>query len=246
MRRSSLEKYDVIGDVHGCLDALTRLLAALGYDAHGEHPEGRSIVFVGDLINRGPDSAGVLRLAIDWRRRKRALTVMGNHDVILAKWLRGEPLEPGRGGLDETIRQIESQPDSAHFKDEIRALMADTPVYRILDEGRLIVAHAGIEEKMIGHEDDPEVQRFILYGDAIGKSPEGKTIRRDWAADYHGSAFIVYGHTPQDRAEIRHNTVNVDTGAVQGGRLTALRWPEQTLVSVASNYSVSDRKDAAS
>jgi protein phosphatase len=237
--------YDVIGDVHGCLDALKRLTAAMGYDAGGEHPEGRSLVFVGDLINRGPDSAGVLRLVLGWWRQNRALTVMGNHDVILTKWLSGAALEPGRGGLDETIRQIEAQPDAADFKDEIRALLADTPLVRILDEGRLIVAHAGIEESMIGREDDPEVRRFILYGDAIGKTPEGKTIRRDWAASYHGAAFIVYGHTPQQRAEIRHNTVNVDTGAVHGGRLTALRWPEQTLVSVASNYSVADPKDAS-
>nr|WP_301002548.1 metallophosphoesterase [Capsulimonas corticalis] len=234
-----------MGDVHGCLDALTRLTAALGYNAVGEHPEGRTLVFVGDLINRGPDTAGVLRFAIDRWRRKQAQMVMGNHDVILAKWLRGEAMEPGRTGLDETIRQIESQTDSAQFKDDIRALLADAPLYRILDGGQLIVAHAGIEEKMIGHEDDPEVQRFILYGDAIGKSPEGKTIRRDWAADYRGSAFIVYGHTPQERAEIRYNTVNVDTGAAHGGRLTALRWPEQTLVSVASNYHVAAPKDPA-
>ena len=116
----------------------------------------------------------------------------------------------------------------------------------MLDGGALIVAHAGIEEHMIG-KTDPETRRFVLNGDAIGKSPEGKTLRRDWAADYQGEAFIVYGHTPQERAEIRERTVNIDTGAYRGGLLTALRWPEHTLVSVPSRLPVSgvaDRRGA--
>ena len=115
------------------------------------------------------------------------------------------------------------------------ALFAQAALYWVLDGGALIVAHAGIEEGMIG-KTDLETRRFVLNGDAIGKSPEGKTLRRDWAADYRGAAFIVYGHTPQERAEIRGNTVNIDTGAYRGGLLTAFRWPERTLVSVPSRF----------
>lgn len=229
------ETYDIIGDVHGCLDALRRLCTALGYDDDFYHPQGRRLVFVGDLINRGPDSLGVLSLVSRLVHRGRALMTLGNHDDALHRWLCGESLEMSKGGLADTIEQIEARDERKTFKKAISALYTQAPIYLLLDGGALIVAHAGIEEEMIG-KTDPETRRFVLNGDAIGRSPEGKTLRRDWAADYHGAAFIVYGHTPQERAEIKNNTVNIDTGAYRGGLLTAFRWPEQTLVSVPSGY----------
>jgi len=229
------ETYDIIGDVHGCLDALRRLGEALGYDEAFHHPEGRRLVFLGDLIDRGPDSLGVLSLVSRLVRRGRALLTLGNHDDALLWWLCGEAVDIHKGGLAQTIAEIEARPDRKTFKKAVAALYESAPLYVVLDGGALIVAHAGIEEGMIG-KTDPETRRFVLNGDAIGKSPEGKTLRRDWAADYHGSAFIVYGHTPQEQAEIRHNTVNIDTGAYRGGLLTAFRWPERTLVSVPSHF----------
>ena len=229
------EQYDMIGDVHGCYDALRRLGEALGYDENFHHPDGRVLVFVGDLVNRGPESVRVLRLVSRLVCEGRARLTLGNHDDALNRWLTGEPVETGKGGLDKTITEMDARENKETLKRAVLALYAQAALYWVLDGGALIVAHAGIEEDMIGRT-DPETRRFVLNGDAIGKSPEGKTLRRDWAADYHGAAFIVYGHTPQERAEVRGNTVNVDTGAYRGGLLTAFRWPERTLVSVPSRF----------
>ena len=233
------EMYDIIGDVHGCLDALWRLCAVLGYDTAFHHAQGRRLVFLGDLINRGPNSLGVLSLVSRLVSQGRALITLGNHDDAMLRWLCGEPVDIAKGGLAQTIAQMEARMDKKFFNKAAAALYQHAPLYLLLDGGDLIVAHAGIEEEMIG-KTDLETLRFVLNGDAIGKSPEGKTLRRDWAANYEGRAFIVYGHTPQERAEIRHNTVNIDTGAYRGGMLTAFRWPERTLVSVPSRFRVNE------
>jgi len=230
------KQYDVVGDVHGCLDALQRLMAGMGYDDDGRHPQGRSLVFVGDLINRGPDSAGVLRLVSRLAREGRARMALGNHDDTLLRCLRGAPMDPSRKGLDATLAQIAAAPDSRTLRAETLALLEHARLYLPLDGGKLIVVHAGIEEGMIGKPISAETRRFMLNGDAVGQSPEGKTLRRDWAASYRGHAFVVYGHTPQERAEVWGRTVNVDTGAYRGGLLSAFRWPEQALVSVPSNF----------
>jgi protein phosphatase len=229
------EHYDVIGDVHGCREALRRLCDSLGYDGDFYHPEGRRLVFSGDLIDRGPDSLGVLRLIGGLVSRGRALLTLGNHDDALLRWLCGETFDTSKGGLSETIALIETRRDKKMLKKAIAALYEQAPLYLVLDGGALIVAHAGIEEEMIG-KTDPETRRFVLNGDVIGKSSDGKTLRRDWADEYRGTAFIVYGHTPQERAEIRGNTANIDTGAYRGGLLTAFRWPERALVSVPSRF----------
>jgi protein phosphatase len=168
-------------------------------------------------------------------RTGRARMALGNHDDALRRWLCGEPVNLQNGGLGATVVAIEARRDRKAFKQAINALLTQSALYLVLDGRALIVAHAGIEKSMIG-KTDPETRRFVLNGDAIGKSPEGKTLRSDWAADYRGEAFIVYGHTPQERAEIRGKTENVDTGAYCGGLLTAVRWPEQTLVSLPSGF----------
>lgn len=230
------KQYDVVGDVHGCLDALRHLLAVLGYGEDGRHPQGRTLVFVGDLINRGPDSAGVLRLVSRLARDGRARTALGNHDDTLLRCLRGAAMDPSRRGLDDTLAQMSAAPDRRTLRAESRALLESARVCLPLDGGRLIVVHAGIEEAMIGRPITAPMRRFMLHGDAAGQSPEGKTLRRDWAGAYQGSAFVVYGHTPQTQAEVRGRTANVDTGAYRGGLLSALRWPECTLVSVPSGF----------
>jgi protein phosphatase len=234
------ERYDIIGDVHGCYDALRRLSNALGYDEEFRHSDGRTLIFVGDLADRGPESVRVLCTMSRLVSQGRARMTLGNHDDALLRRLCGQPVDTHKGGLDKTLAELEARPDSKTLKRAIGALLEQAALYLVLDGGALIVAHAGIEEEMVG-KTDPETRRFVLNGDAIGKSPDGKTLRRDWAADYAGQAFVVYGHTPQDCAVIRHNTVNIDTGAYRGGLLTAVRWPEQTLVSVTSNFHAQDK-----
>ncbi len=116
------ETYDIIGDVHGCLDALRRLCDALGYDAAFHHPDGRRLVFLGDLIDRGPDSLGVLSLVSRLVSRGRALLTLGNHDDALLRWLCGETGRHSKGGLAQTIAQIEARADKKMFKKAVAAL----------------------------------------------------------------------------------------------------------------------------
>ncbi len=228
--------YDVIGDVHGNLDALRRLCERLGYDDNLDHPNRRRLVFVGDLANRGEKNAETLLLVMSLVERGAALSVLGNHDDALMDYLARRHKAPS-ASLRSTLDQIELYKDPAGIARRIVEFFRLTPIVLSLDNQRLVVAHAGIEWWMLGAPLDAQTRRFILNGDKIGKAPDGRTIRRDWARQYSGSAFIVYGHTPIDVPAIRNNTVNIDTGAYAGGELSALRWPEREIVSVPSNYS---------
>jgi protein phosphatase len=244
--------FDVIGDVHGCYPELLELLDVLGYDRETDglprHPAGRTPVFVGDLADRGPDSPGVLRLVASLVAAGLGLFAPGNHDDKLFRLLRGAKVARTHG-LDTTEAQLDTMQPALReaLVNDILTYLASTAPYLVLDGGALVVAHAGIREEMIGRVDGA-VKSFTLYGDVRGFEPgTNKPIRHDWASEYRGSAFIAYGHTPKpalvwqtDVAARRkyvavpfvNNTVNLDTGCVFGGALTALRWPERELVSV--------------
>lgn len=232
--------FDIIGDVHGCIDELTELLGKLGYTVNGSRvrpPAGRRAVFVGDLIDRGPDSVGALRLAMDMVEDGTAFCVPGNHDAKLLKKLQGRNVQLLHG-LDKTLAQLGAQPPE--FSERVRMFFESLPNHIILDGGKLVVAHAGIREDLIGQRDD-QVQSFVLFGDTTGKTDEyGLPVRRNWAANYKGKALIVYGHTPQPEPVWLNNTVNIDTGCVFGGALTALRYPERELVSVPARWTYSE------
>ena len=101
----------------------------------------------------------------------------------------------------------------------------------VLDDGKLVVAHAGMKEEMQGR-GSGKVRDFALYGETTGETDEfGLPVRYDWAAEYRGTAMVVYGHTPVPEPEWLNRTINIDTGCVFGGKLTALRYPERELVS---------------
>jgi protein phosphatase len=234
--RDQAGPFDVIGDVHGCIDELTELLSKLGYGIDGHRvtpPVGRRLVFVGDLIDRGPDSVAVLRLAMDMVNDGTAFCVPGNHDAKLLKKLQGRNVQLLHG-LDKTLAQLGTQPPE--FSAQVKAFFESLPNHLILDGGRLVIAHAGIREDMIGRMDD-QVRSFVLFGDTTGETDEyGLPVRRNWAAKYKGKALVVYGHTPQPEPLWLNNTVNIDTGCVFGGALTALRYPERELVSVPAKW----------
>ena len=189
------------------------------------------MVFVGDLADRGSDNVGGLRKVASAVRAGRALTVLGNHDDALLRRLQGSDTSPEPGG-EETWSEIEAQTDAAALKAELIRLLQGAPLVLELAAGELVVAHAGVSEEILRHGLSGDAGRLILHGDEIGTSPEGRTMRRDWAADYRGWPFIVYGHTPQPIAVIRGRTANIDTGAYRGNALSALRWPEMEIVSV--------------
>ncbi|MBY8885694.1 polynucleotide kinase-phosphatase [Streptomyces sp. PTM05] len=220
--------FDVIGDVHGCRSELDALLGALGY-VDGVHPEGRTAVFVGDLIDRGPDSPGVLARVMDMVEAGSALCVSGNHENKLGRWLKGRQVQVGHG-LAETVEQLTAQDEE--FTARVRRFVEGLVSHYVLDGGALVVCHAGLPEKYHGRTSG-RVRSHALYGDTTGETDEfGLPVRYPWAEEYRGRATVVYGHTPVPNATWLNNTICLDTGCVFGGRLTALRWPERELVDV--------------
>ncbi|MDO0937306.1 polynucleotide kinase-phosphatase [Streptomyces sp. DG2A-72] len=220
--------FDIIGDIHGCASELDSLLGKLGY-ADGVHPDGRTAVFVGDLVDRGPDSPGVLRRVMSMVGSGNALCVPGNHENKYGRYLKGRKVQHTHG-LAETIEQMEGQSDE--FLAEVREFIDGLVSHYVLDGGRLVVCHAGLPEKYHGRTSG-RVRSHALYGDTTGETDEfGLPVRYPWAEDYRGRAAVVYGHTPVPEATWLNNTICLDTGAVFGGKLTALRWPERELVDV--------------
>ncbi|WP_329440506.1 polynucleotide kinase-phosphatase [Streptomyces canus] len=220
--------FDIVGDIHGCASELESLLGKLGY-TDGVHPEGRTAVFVGDLVDRGPNSPGVLRRVMSMVKSGNALCVPGNHENKYGRYLKGRKVQHTHG-LAETIEQMESVSDE--FRSEVREFIDGLVSHYVLDGGRLVVCHAGLPEKYHGRTSG-RVRSHALYGDTTGETDEfGLPVRYPWAEDYRGRAAVVYGHTPVPEATWLNNTICLDTGAVFGGKLTALRWPERELVDV--------------
>ncbi len=229
--------FDLIGDVHGCASELRTLLTRLGWQIRYDeglavgatHPEGRTAVFVGDLVDRGPDTPGVLRLVMGMVADGTALCVSGNHEAKLVRAMRGSAVTVSHG-LAESLAQLAHEPDD--FRSRALTFMDGLIAHYVLDDGRLVVAHAGLKEAYHGRTSG-RVRAFALYGDTTGETDEfGLPVRYPWAEEYRGDAVVVYGHTPVPTAEWVNNTVCLDTGVVFGGSLTALRYPERDLVSV--------------
>ncbi|MFJ9899811.1 polynucleotide kinase-phosphatase [Streptomyces sp. NPDC091280] len=220
--------FDIVGDIHGCAAELESLLGKLGYD-DGVHPAGRTAVFVGDLVDRGPDSPGVLRRVMSMVGSGNALCVPGNHENKYGRHLKGRKVQHTHG-LAETIEQMDAESDE--FRARVREFIDGLVSHYVLDGGRLVVCHAGLPEKYHGRTSG-RVRSHALYGETTGETDEfGLPVRYPWAEDYRGRAAVVYGHTPVPEASWLNNTICLDTGAVFGGKLTALRWPERELVDV--------------
>jgi protein phosphatase len=239
--------FDIIGDVHGCCDELEALLRQLGYEitavapggpalASGPvyaHPLGRRTVFVGDLVNRGPRILDSVRLVANMVAAGSALCVPGNHDMKLKRKLRGKDVRISHG-LANTLAEIDALPNEARapFCKGLAEFLDGLVSHYVFDSGKLVVAHAGMKEEMQGR-GSGKVRDFALYGETTGETDEfGLPVRHNWAAEYRGSATVVYGHTPVPEPEWLNRTVNIDTGCVFGGKLTALRYPEKEFVSV--------------
>ncbi len=239
-KRYETGSFDLIGDIHGCFDELVLLLKKLGYSVEiagsGNNktflvgcPAGRRVIFLGDLVDRGPNTPDVLALCKTMMDQGAALCVQGNHEVKLLRWLAGKKVNP-KYGLAESVAQLSERSEA--FKQEMFSFMKSLPSHLWLDNGNLLVAHAGLKQDMHGRMSGKE-KSFCLYGDTTGEKDEfGWPIRLNWGADYTGEAMVVYGHTPVATPQWQNNTLCIDTGCAFGGKLTALRYPEKQLVSV--------------
>ena len=237
--------FDIIGVVHGCCDELEMLLDRLGYlrvNSNFTHPAGRMAVFTGDLGDRGPRCLDSIELVLNMVSSGSALYVPGNHCRKLHAYFQGRKIKIGHGlerTLEELFRAEKSRRDS--IAGRFLEIYEKAVPYLMLDRGRLVVAHAGIKENMIGRL-SKRIRRFCLFGDTTGEfDADGLPERRDWASQYKGKSLVVYGHTPVAEAELRNNTINIDQGCVLGGKLTALRYPEMELAQVEALEAYYDR-----
>lgn len=246
-RRDLRGPFDIIGDVHGCGDELEALLQRLGYGRESveklssdgwspisyRHPEGRMAFFVGDLVDRGPRSVDVLSIVRNMVDAGTAMCVPGNHDVKLLRKMRGKNVQI-KHGLAETLADMDRIDESLRpsFQKELMTFLDSLVSHYVVDDGNLVIAHAGMKEELQGR-GSGKVREFALYGETTGETDEfGLPIRHNWAAEYRGETMVVYGHTPVPEPQWLNKTLNVDTGCVFGGKLTALRYPELETVSV--------------
>lgn len=234
-RRNETGPFDIIGDTHGCSEELIALLEALGYRVERDEryrvtpPAGRRVIFLGDLVDRGPNAPEVLRIAMSMVADGIAFCVMGNHDERFLKLLQGHQVKLAYG-LAETVEQFKSEP--AEFAKEVARFYETLPPHCILDGDRLVVAHAGLKGVLHGST-SAEARELAINGKWTGRYDEfGEKIRVDWAADYYGEALVAYGHTAVPQPRWVRNSINLDTGCVFGGKLSALRYPERETVSI--------------
>ncbi|GEN88050.1 bis(5'-nucleosyl)-tetraphosphatase PrpE [Oceanobacillus sp. FSL W8-0428] len=230
---------DIIGDVHGCLDELLELLETLEYRQENSsyaHPGGNKLVFVGDLTDRGPNSTAVIQLVYQLvREQEIAYYVPGNHCNKLYRYFSGNQVQE-KHGLETTVAEWKSlnEAQKKNIQEKFMTLYENAPLYLYFENLKLVVAHAGIKENLIGQMNS-RTKTFVLYGDITGKTDHlGRPIRRDWAKHYKGEPWIVYGHTPVLEARQINRTINIDTGCVFGNKLTAYQFPKQRIVSVPS------------
>ncbi|MFA6915328.1 MAG: polynucleotide kinase-phosphatase [Parachlamydiales bacterium] len=229
--------FDIIGDIHGCFEELSELLKTLGYVIHHDskyivsNPHGRKVIFLGDLVDRGPNTPAVLKLVMDMSEAGIALCVPGNHDIKLMRKLKGQDVKVAHG-MQDSLEQLERE--SKDFIQRVIGFIDGLVSHYVLDDGKLVVAHAGMKESYQGR-GSKTVREFALYGETTGETDEyGLPVRYAWANEYRGKAIVVYGHTPMPASDWLNNTINIDNGCVFGGKLTALRYPENELVSVVS------------
>jgi protein phosphatase len=239
--RHAIHACDVIGDVHGCLAELTDLFVLLGYErdprAGWRSPAGRFPIFVGDLVDRGPNNVGTLTLAMQLVDAGAALVVPGNHDLQLERHLSTGDA-PLVYGLDQTVRELEST--SAAFRADVLDFLQSLPGHVVVDDGSLVVAHAGLPQRL-WFDDGAAARIEAAYGpDGLDMDPHDHSKRHPWISTHSGPA-VVYGHTPVLEPAWQNDSLDIDTGCAFGWRLTALRWPERQLVSVPARRAYAKR-----
>lgn len=205
-----------IGDVHGCLDQLQALHAMIAHDLAENPVASPLLIHLGDYIDRGPDSAGVVRYLREGFAGAPAVNLMGNHERMMleslnstdpeafAHWLsNGGDASLQSWGVPEPYR-----PQGLHRlipDDDQRFVYALLPHHR---EGGYLFVHAGIRPGLPLERQSPHDLMWI------------REPFLSWVGDL--GAVVVHGHTPMDAPVVRPNRIGIDTGAVRGGALTCV------------------------
>lgn len=196
----------IVGDVHGCVDELSRLLDGLALAADD------AVFFVGDLIARGPNSLGVL----DLYRQVKGRSVLGNHEWRLLEAHRARQLGLPRLRL--------AAPDYAllhRLREADWQLLAELPTFLELAAPRLCIVHAGLRPGLALQAQEVWTLTHTRSIDGSG-SPSERHDHEPWARLYHGDLHVVFGHNSRLGLQLEAHATGLDTGCVYGGRLSAL------------------------
>ena len=231
-------KFDIFGDIQGCITELHQLLLQLGYlqtpGSSWRNLEQRKAIFAGDLIGYGPSNLDILQLVSRMVKDGNAFYVPGKNCYNFYRYIKGQETEV-KSGLEAVIAEYgcldaEKQQDVAKLLED---LIANKPPYLIANNGNLAVAYAGVKAEMQGRI-SPQILEFCLYN-----------ASDDWIADYNGKPLVAYNSAPTPYPHIVNNTINLNQGCVYGGKLTAMRYPEMIFEQVEAQkvyYSLQDQK----
>lgn len=237
--------FDIIGDVHGQLAAMRSLLTKLGYNRDLSHPQGRLAIFVGDLVDKGPNPIDVFFEVTDAVYAGRALCVRGNHEHSLTYNLRqilrqknpsaafAANVDGTNEGRAVTLEAIQRLPDLLETCETIMDRIALMPFHMVFDNEKLAVVHASAKPELFGDmQGDPKLKRearnWFLYGPPANSGYSCE----DWSSGYSSDTMVVHGHVEQQVPSSHNNVVAIDTGAGKGDSLTSFSWPEQEFTTV--------------
>ena len=211
-----------VGDIHGCVDLFGDLISAIEADDRARGPSETTVILLGDLVDRGPDSRGVIDAARDWSQRRAVRILFGNHEEMFLKSLEDEGVlrQFIRFGGKETILSYGVTRD-AYLEmtiEELQAAMAahipseDLDFMRGFEDmiviGDYVFVHAGIRPGVDLDSQAPADLRWI-------REPFLSHVLQD-------AVCVVHGHTITDAPDVRQGRIGIDTGAYASGRLTAI------------------------
>ncbi|ADE56035.1 metallophosphoesterase [Coraliomargarita akajimensis] len=214
-----------IGDIHGCAEEFAELLDALNLQA------GDRLIQLGDLINRGPDSRGVLEIARDYRVE----AILGNHEVRVLTALREGRPDILKDYDLETIKQLHNE--DWKYLESLPNWIHDT-------SSDTVFVHGGFLPDQPWQQQSVSVITTIQVLDALGHPAKRSDCPEadNWADSWEGPPFVVYGHTPRPNVYQHSASIGIDTGCVYGGHLTAFILEEQSFVQVRARKAYAHSK----
>ncbi|WP_225205700.1 metallophosphoesterase family protein [Novosphingobium huizhouense] len=215
------ERVYAVGDIHGRLDLFEAMIERIEADDAARGPAQTTVILLGDLVDRGPDSAGVIRTAQAWARTRTVRVLAGNHEeMFLGAFRRDDTLRHflRHGGRETLLSYMDYDAYERTTIEELRALMpqvvpaGDVAFMEAMEDririGDYLFVHAGIRPGVAIEDQQVADLRWI----------RGEFIQDRTARDF----AVVHGHTITEMAEVTPLRIGIDTGAYASGRLTAI------------------------